>query len=63
MDIQAETALRDRGHQSVCSVIYQKWSLLRLIIVSHLLLAQKSCALPFYIQIDTNGLCTCIVGI
>jgi len=26
-------------------------------------LAQKSCALPFYIQIDTNGLCACIVGI
>ena len=28
-----------------------------------IMLAQKSCALPFYIQIDTNGLCACIVGI
>jgi len=32
-------------------------------LMSTLVLAQKSCALPFYIQIDTNGLCACIVGI
>jgi len=36
MDIQAEAALRDRGCQYVCSVIYQKRFVLRLFFVSHL---------------------------
>jgi len=31
--------------------------------MNFMVLAQKSCAFPFYIQIDTNGLCACIVGI
>ena len=34
MNIETDAALRGRRAQWVCSVIYQKWSLLRLIIAS-----------------------------